>query len=187
MSKELDKMTPEELGKLFPIILSEPKEDWPVLFMKEKKSLEKLLGKKNINRIEHIGSTAIPGIMAKPTIDILLEIFESAETGKIIEILKNHGYHYIEHKENPPPHMLFVKGYTPEGFKGQAFHVHVRYPGDWDEIYFRDYLQTHPEDARDYERLKIKLSKRFKNDRDGYTENKTGFIKKITGFARKKI
>ena len=51
--------------------------------------------------------------------------------------------------ENSAPHIMFAKGYTPEGFAGQAFHVHVRYKGDWDEIYFRDYLLRHYDVALD--------------------------------------
>ena len=80
--------------------------------------------------------------------------------------------------------MMFVKGYTKAGFKGQAFHIHVRYKGDWDEIYFRDYLIAHPEVAREYEDLKIRLCSAFKNDREGYTEAKTDFVKMVTGSAR---
>lgn len=82
--------------------------------------------------------------------------------------------------------MMFVKGYTEEGFKGQVFHIHVRYKGDWDEIYFRDYLKSHPETAKKYGELKLKLVEKFRNDREKYTESKTNFIKKINKLARKK-
>ena len=81
--------------------------------------------------------------------------------------------------------MMFVKGYTLDGFKGQAYHIHIRYFGDWDEIYFRDYLKANPGVAKEYGELKIQLSKRFRNDREKYTSGKTGFIKRVTDTARK--
>ncbi len=87
--------------------------------------------------------------------------------------------------DNPAPHMMFIKGYTPRGFKGQAFHVHIRYPNDWDEVIFRDYLVTHPEVALVYGKLKIKLKNQFEPDRDAYTNGKTDFVKNVCKFARK--
>lgn len=83
--------------------------------------------------------------------------------------------------------MMFMKGYTSQGFKGQVFHVHVRYIGDWDELYFRDYLMVHPEIADEYGQLKIELQKKYEHDRDGHTNAKTDFIKRITELARVKF
>jgi GrpB-like predicted nucleotidyltransferase (UPF0157 family) len=80
--------------------------------------------------------------------------------------------------------MMFIRGYTPEGFKGQAFHVHVRYSGDWDELYFRDYLVAHREIVEEYGRLKITLKQQYEHDREAYTNAKTDFIKRITKLAR---
>ena len=81
--------------------------------------------------------------------------------------------------------MMFVKGYTSKGFRGQVFHLHVRYRGDWDEPYFCEYLREHPAEAVEYGRLKQELALRFRNDRDGYTDAKTKFIRRITALARK--
>lgn len=78
--------------------------------------------------------------------------------------------------------MMFVKGYTIHGFEGQAFHVHVRYKGDWDEIYFRDHLRNNKQKAREYE--KLKLATKYKYDREAYTDAKTDFIEKINKLAR---
>jgi len=61
----------------------------------------------------------------------------------------------------------------------------VRYPGDWDEPYFRDYLIAHPETAAEYAALKIRLHKEFEHDRDGYTKAKSEFIRAVTERARK--
>lgn len=80
--------------------------------------------------------------------------------------------------------MMFMKGYTPEGFKGQAYHLHVRYTGDWGELYFRDYLIAHPETAKEYGELKLLLMQQYKHNRDVYTEAKGDFIRKITAIAK---
>ena len=162
---------------LFPVMLSPPDPGWAGLYRHEKNKIEAALGASRIIRIEHIGSTAVPGIMAKPSIDILLEIPERTPDGGLIRRFRKTGYHHIPKPENPAPHMMFVKGYTTKGFRGQAFHVHVRYPGNWDEIRFRDYLVSHPSAAKEYEALKIRLSVEFRNDREGYTEAKGDFIR----------
>jgi GrpB-like predicted nucleotidyltransferase (UPF0157 family) len=184
MPDRLDLMTAEELGKLFPVIISDPDPSWPELFLAEKTEIEKVSGAGNIIRIEHIGSTAVPGLKAKPTIDILLEIPDTTDTGELKARLAVMDYHFIPRPENPAPHMMFVKGYTVNGFVGQAYHVHVRYSGDWDEICFRDYLKMNPGTAEEYGELKVRLAGKYRNDRDGYTEAKTEFIKRITGIAR---
>lgn len=76
------------------------------------------------------------------------------------------------------------KGYTENGFAERVFHLHLRYEGDNDEIYFRNYLIAHPDIAREYERLKLGLWKRFEHDRDGYMNGKTEFVKKYTTHAK---
>jgi len=63
--------------------------------------------------------------------------------------------------------------------------VHVRYSGDWDELYFRDYLRANPAAASEYGELKVQLAEENRNDREGYTNKKSDFIKRITQIARK--
>ena len=79
MKKSLNQMTNEELGQLFPIIISESNPEWKSWFLTEKSEIIKALDEQNMISIEHIGSTAIPGIKAKPTIDILIEIPEETD------------------------------------------------------------------------------------------------------------
>ena len=180
-------MTNEELWELFPIVLSVHNPIWVKNYLTEKPVLEKAVGIQNIVRMNHIGSTAIPSLIAKPTIDILLEIKDDTDNKRLISNMQSVGYIYSEQPSNPAPHMMFMKGYTPQGFKGQVFHVHVRYSGDWDELYFRDYLLAHPEIADEYGKLKLELKKEYEHDRDGYTHAKTDFIKPITKLARADI
>jgi GrpB-like predicted nucleotidyltransferase (UPF0157 family) len=186
MAKNLNQLTTDELGELFPIIIADYNPDWPRIASMESKKIIKAVGKKFITRIEHIGSTAIPGLCAKPTIDFLLEILDITKCDLVIKHLQKINYHFIPKPENPPPHMMFAKGYSESGITGQTFHIHVRYPGDWDEIIFRDFLRENPKVAQDYVDLKRKLSIEFKHDRDKYTENKTAFIQQVTLKARLK-
>jgi len=98
--------------------------------------------------------------------------------------LINSGWVLMSCQDGEDLRMSFNKGYTPEGFAEKVFHLHIRFPGDWDELYFRDYLRGHKEVADEYGRLKIKLKEQYEHDRDGYTEAKAGFVKKWTKKAR---
>ncbi|GCD10525.1 hypothetical protein Ctaglu_21480 [Clostridium tagluense] len=187
MEKQLDEMNGEELGRLFPIILSEHDPMWHGLYLSEKNTLEQTIDLNNIIRINHYGSTSVCNLRAKPTIDILLEIQNHMETEQIISLLKGIGYNYSPQPNNPAPHMMFMKGYTLSGFIGQAYHLHVRYSGDWDELYFRDYLILYPEIAEKYGELKLQLKQKYEFDREGYTNAKSNFIKNITEQARKEF
>lgn len=190
MSKDLHSLSPEELGKLFPIHIAEPDPAWPELFETEKQRLYKLLGKNKALNIEHFGSTAVPGLAAKPTIDILVEVpkSESVKHG-IIKVMTSYGYEYILRTDSPPPYMMFVKGYTPKGFKGQCYHIHIApadHAGLWDRLYFRDYLIAHPETAKEYEDLKRMLAAEHKYNREDYTDAKKEFVQRITEIAKRK-
>lgn len=97
------------------------------------------------------------------------------------------GILHTEQPNNPPPHLMFMKGYTLKGFAERVFHLHVRYNNDWDELYFRDYLQMHPDIAQQYGKLKSELQLRFEHDRDKYTQEKTSFIYKYTILAKEEL
>jgi len=181
--KYLYKLTPKELSNLFPIIIKDYSEKWPDLYTSEEKLITDSFSQTEIVRIDHIGSTAVPGLKGKPTIDILLQIAEQIDISKLKVTFKSLGYLINDHPENPAPHLTFVKGYTKQGFKGQAYHVHVRYCGDWDEIRFRDYLIKHKEIAKEYESLKLKLAEKYPKDREAYTDSKTEWIEKINNLT----
>jgi GrpB-like predicted nucleotidyltransferase (UPF0157 family) len=186
MTDDLNKLTIEELGQLFPIILTDYDPKWVDLYQLEKQSIYATVDPKQFVSIEHIGSTAVPGLFAKPTIDILIEIQDYTDLDLIKQDLKKIGFEFIPKPENPPPHMRFAKGYTQKEISGQKFHIHIRYTGDWDEIVFRDYLISNPSAALDYADLKRVLADNYVNDREKYTENKTDFIKRIVRLARLK-
>jgi GrpB-like predicted nucleotidyltransferase (UPF0157 family) len=185
MSKKLSEMTNEELWQLFPIIIKEYNPEYPAWYEEEKNCIMSVLPSEWVERISHIGSSAVSSLPGKPTIDILMEISAACDTEKLISLLVDTGYHFSPQPTNPPPHMMFNKGYTEQGFAPRVFHLHVRYRGDWDEPYFRDYLRTHPAVAQEYAQLKMSLKTQFEHDRDAYTRAKGDFIKHHTAMARK--
>lgn len=186
-NKKLADLTNEELWQLFPIILSEHKDYWTENYINESKRLIDIIGNDKIERINHIGSTTVPNLIAKPTIDILLEIKQNIDNDWLIKTIESNGYIYSYQPNNPAPHMMFMKGYTSQGFKGQAFHLHIRYSGDWNELYFRDYLLSYPDTAKQYGELKLNLKEKFEHNRDAYTSAKTEFITEITKLARQEF
>lgn len=178
MSKKLSEMTLEELWQLFPIFLTEHQTCWKEWFVEEEGILKKLLPQAEIN---HIGSTAVNAIWAKPIIDILIEVPTGCEWLHIKDTLVNSGYICMSQSEN---RISFNKGYTESGFAEKVFHLHVRYIGDNDELYFRDYLIEHLDVAKAYEEMKLKLWKEYEHDRDGYTNAKAAFVQRYTAKAK---
>lgn len=176
-TKDLSLMTLEELWQLFPIILTEHQERWEEWYVEEASLLKEKLPMKLVDRISHIGSTAIPGIWAKPTIDILVEITKTASFAELKPIIECCGYRCMAETGQRTD---FNKGYTPNGFAERVFHLHLRQTGDNDELYFRDYLNSNPAAAKEYEHLKLRLWKLYEYDRDAYTLHKSDFVKSCT-------
>ncbi len=174
MSKPLSEMSLEELWELFPIQLTEHQTYWKDWYQEEKGHLLSVLP--DTIKIYHIGSTSINDIRAKPIIDILVEAHLS-DHDAIKSVLLRNDYICMVQSEI---RLDFNKGYTPDGFAEKVFHLHLRKFGDNDELYFRDYLNEHPEIAKVYEQLKLSLWKPFEYDRDGYTESKTAFVHEYT-------
>lgn len=167
-------MTLEELWQLFPIVLTPHQLQWKDWAREEIENLTALLSG-YCPVITHIGSTAIPNIHAKPIIDILVEINPSADKQQIKEKMETAGYICMSVSNN---RMSFNKGYTSAGYADKVFHIHFHRIGDNDEILFRDYLIAHPEVAEEYELLKLSLIPKYKNDRNGYTEAKSEFVRR---------
>lgn len=181
-------MNKEELGKLYPITIVEYDSSWPLLFEKEKETLIDILGPQIALRIEHIGSTAVPNISAKPTIDILVEIPEdSGISDLIVSKMCDNGYILMKEQKN---HLMFVKGYSPTGLEKESFHIHMGSDKEewlWDRLYFRDYLRMNADVALEYEELKNKLAKSYKHDREAYTDSKRDFVVRTTETAKEKL
>jgi len=181
MEKSLSEMTLEELWELFPIFLTEHNKEWESWYLEEEKRIKSFLPEVEKLKINHIGSTAIDGICAKPIIDILLEIPAACSMKEFKDVLVSHGYICMSEDEN---RISFNRGYTQKGFAEKVFHLHLRYWGDNDEISFRDYMRDNPEAAKKYEELKLSLWKKYEHNRDGYTNAKTSFILEHTTKAK---
>jgi GrpB-like predicted nucleotidyltransferase (UPF0157 family) len=183
MGKELNEMTLEELWDLFPIILLKHQAHWKEWYIEEESWIHSILPPIGKIRIHHIGSTAIDGIWAKPIIDILVEIPANYPMNSIKEIFVENGYIYMSEAKN---RMDFNRGYTNKGFAERVFHLHLRYLGDNNELYFKDYMNDHFALAKQYEEMKLSLWKKFEHDRDGYTNAKGQFISECTEKAIEK-
>lgn len=179
MGKSLKDLTLEELWELFPIVLTTHRHEWSDWAKEEIQSLSALLTGFNPT-ISHIGSTAIPGIHAKPIVDLLVEVSQDYDRERIGSLLEDRGYICMASSET---RMSFNKGYTIDGYADRVFHIHIRQPGDNDEITFRDYLIANPAMAKEYERLKLGLLPCYKHDRDGYTAAKSDFVNKVLKLA----
>lgn len=179
MSKKLSEMTLEELWQLFPIFLTEHNPNWANWYNEEVEQLKSILPSDTV--YHHIGSTAVNGIMAKPIIDILIVVNSTYRLKQAASLLQNHGCIVMSATEN---RISLNKGYTENGFAEKVFHFHIRLQGDTDEIYFRNFLNAHPDIAKEYERLKLRLWEEYEHDRDAYTNAKTDFVNKYTGLAK---
>jgi uncharacterized protein YaiI (UPF0178 family)/GrpB-like predicted nucleotidyltransferase (UPF0157 family) len=161
---------------------------WPELFGQEKAHLLSCLPRNVIGRIEHFGSTAVPGLAAKPIIDMLVEVTTLHKTKRqVVPILESQGYEYFWRPtwgdDTPPFYAWFIKR-DSEG--NRTHHIHMVEPEfeHWDRLLFRDYLVEHPEVAQEYEALKRELMKNHHADRVAYTKAKTAFIVAVTEKAK---
>lgn len=178
---KLTEMTLEELWELFPITLTEHKDYWAEWYQDEVARLKKIVTFDA--EYHHVGSTAIKDIWAKPIVDILIVVDSAAKLRATAAKLQENGYIVMSETDK---RISLNKGYTEKGFAERVFHLHVRLRGDEDEIYFRDYLNAHDEVAKEYERLKLQLWKKYEHNRDAYTEAKSEFVNKYTQIAKQK-
>ena len=179
---KLSEMTLEELWDLFPIFLVPYDSKWNEYYNEMEISIERLLSDYPVDRISHIGSTAIHNIWAKNIVDVMVEIPQSVDMKEIARVLEQNGFIRMSSEAK---RISLNKGYTENGFADKVYHIHLRYTGDNDELYFRDYLNEHPDAAKEYETLKLRLWKQYEHDRDAYTDAKTDFISKWTAESRK--
>jgi GrpB-like predicted nucleotidyltransferase (UPF0157 family) len=150
---------------------------WPAMYEAEKKAILGAAGEWLV-AIEHIGSTSVPGLAAKPVIDIMGAVVSLDDAQNIIEPLATLGYDYVPEYEVEMPHRrYFRKG--RRGNQGDKYHLHVVEPnGEFWHRHpaFRDYLRAHPEAANDYAELKRRLAVEHDTDVDAYTDAKSEFI-----------
>lgn len=174
-NKKLSEMSLEELWQLFPIILKEHNPEYTSWYKEKECQIKDTIGN-SIFSINHIGSTAVKGLIAKPIVDILVEVKDN-DLFAIAEKLVKIGWIVMSSEKS---RISLNYGYTEKGFADKVYHLHLRRVGDCEEILFRDYLIKNKHIATEYEKLKIALAEKYKNNRDAYTEAKSDFIKKYT-------
>jgi GrpB-like predicted nucleotidyltransferase (UPF0157 family) len=161
---------------------------WPEVFAREKAHLLAALPADLVRRVEHFGSTAVPGLAAKPIVDMLVEVTDLDETRRrIVPILESQGYEYIwrptRGNDEPPFYAWFIKRDAGSGVRTHHIHmVEPQFP-QWQALLFRDYLQAHPDIASEYIALKRRLAGEHPTDRIAYTEGKSEFVARVTEAA----
>ena len=150
--------------------------EWPRLFEEERALLERVLAPWLLAGIHHIGSTAIPGVAAKPIIDMMAGVRDLEEARASFGRLREHGYVFAPHRPDEAHH--FAKPSTSES----TYSLHLTVPGSalWRErLAFRDALRSDAALAAEYEGLKMRLA----SDRDTYTAAKRPFVARVVAMS----
>ena len=148
---------------------------WAGEYLKEARQIQQVFGEELLE-IYHIGSTAIPGIYAKPIIDILVGVKDIQRVDSFNPQMEMLGYQAWGEYGIPG------RRYFPKGPILRTHQVHIFQSGDAQiarHLNFRDYLRSHPEQAKQYQALKIELAQRFRYDIDGYSTGKDAFIQEM--------
>ena len=152
---------------------------WVGKYARERRVLRDVLGS-HVEDIQHIGSTAIPGMAAKPIIDIAVAVADIDTVESLVSLLEAVGYEYRGLLNGIEGHFFFRKGDPREFF----LHVFAHQSDFWSQrLTFRDYLISHPDLASRYQALKRRLATEYPNDRSSYTAAKKAFIEEVTDLA----
>lgn len=153
---------------------------WPGQFDEERRKLLEAIGPWLAGPVEHIGSTAIPGLSAKPVIDIMAGVASLGASRPALAPLAALDYCYFPYR--PDDEHWFCK--PSPAYRTHHLHlVPIESPHWAGAIAFRDYLRTHADTAAEYEELKKRLALQFRLDREAYTDAKGPFITRITALA----
>ena len=155
---------------------------WAALFVAEAARLRAIVADSRLDALvlEHMGSTAVPGLCAKPILDILVGAPEGASPGSYIDPLERAGYVH-RGPQGIPGREFFRRG------EPRAYHVHLTRVGStfWcDHLLFRDFLRAHADVRDEYGRLKQSLAARHPRDREAYIEAKGPFVRDVLRLAR---
>lgn len=166
-----------------PIVIVEYDPQWPILFEQEKKIICAAIGQ-FVKGIEHMGSTAVPGLPAKPLIDICVGLQNIDDAMKCIEPLKSLGYEYVSEYEAVLPNRRYFR----KGLPGKrTHHLHmwqIDSPGWKHHLLFRNTLRKNKQLAQDYLTLKKKLAEKYVDNRPAYSDAKSEFIESVLIRAR---
>ena len=156
--------------------------EWKRLFEGEKALLQTVIGRYVLD-IQHVGSTSIPGMLAKPIMDICIAVAGFEEARVCIQPIEQLGYEYRGEHGIPRRH-YFEKG------NPRTHHIHMNEidSRDWEnQVLFRDYLIRHPGLAEEYATLKAELAQWYPTDREAYLDGKATFIERVLEMARSAV
>jgi GrpB-like predicted nucleotidyltransferase (UPF0157 family) len=151
---------------------------WAQLFARERDLIRRSLAPWLVGEIEHIGSTSVAGLAAKPVIDIMVPVRSLADSAPAIEVLAEHQYCYYPYKADV---MHWFCKPSPDV---RTHHLHLVPHGSplWrDRLTFRNALRASPDLAAEYQLLKHHLASRYPHDREAYTDGKTAFVERVLG------
>lgn len=161
------------------IEIKKPDPIWKEKGVQERDELYNLLSVFHVKQIEHIGSTSIPDLPAKPIIDLMASIPSLERIQEIAETLSLNDWHYVPPElDQQPWRRFFVKVRNDK----RIAHLHLMQEGEerWKkQLRFRDKLRADAHLAEEYATIKYQLSNEFNNDREGYTKAKTEFINRV--------
>lgn len=158
------------------IIVLDYSPDWPVKYQKEKEKITAIL-KDNCIAVYHIGSTSVPGLAAKPIIDIMAAVRSLEQVDAVAKDFAKIEYEYLGE--------LGIAGrrYLRKGGDERTYQIHIFHADDWDNIgrhlAFRDYMRAHKNKRDEYAKIKKELAKCFPYDIDGYCDGKEEFVQRM--------
>jgi GrpB-like predicted nucleotidyltransferase (UPF0157 family) len=162
-----------------PVILVDYDHGWPELAARECHQLHQLLTTWLTGTVQHVGSTAIPGMPAKPILDLQAPVDDLDSAAQIATVLTPYGWHYVPPELDQRPFRRFLV----KAFDGRRVaHLHLMTVGSarWhQQLAFRDALRTNPKLIRAYSHLKHELAERYPTDREAYSAGKQQFVEQV--------
>lgn len=161
------------------VVIAEYNPYWALMFEEEAARVARVLSRDLVVRIDHIGSTAVPGLVAKPIIDLLVSVYSLIEAKQVaVSPLEELGYTYWF--DNPDlQRMFFVKGLPPNSPRTHHLHIVESDSIFLERLLFRDYLRENPDEALRYAQLKRHLAEQFPTDREAYTSGKAEYVQSV--------
>ena len=153
---------------------------WAARFEEERRLLEPILSPLLVGGIHHVGSTAVPGLAAKPVVDIMAGVRSLEDARSVFPQLAASSYCYFDHRRE-------MHWFCKPSPSVRTYHLILVEPGGpwWQaRLLFRDYLRAHADAAAEYESLKLESARRHSGDREAYTDAKAAFVEAIVALAR---
>ncbi len=164
-----------------PVVIVDYDDRWALQAAEERQCLLGLLGLWLVEDVHHVGSTAIPGMPAKPIIDLMAGVGSLDDAPALARVLAPHDWHFVPPQRDA---RLWRRFFVKVASGHRIAHLHLLDPGttQWaEQLRFRDRLSTQPALAAKYAELKRRLAARVSHDREAYTEGKSPFVRRVLG------